>query len=194
MKNKKIFLVSTLAMLTLSLYSCKGDKIPTEGAGTETAETETAAPEEKPLVFAEFTELDLSPEGMPVTIKAPKDAKVIKGSIEGEVYVYGGKRFKLSVKQMSGTAESTVATMKELQADKDLNPSFDKLVEDQPAYYLKASTDGTLSFIYAITTGDESSILVQEGMPHDQSPDQFTDYSNDDVKLMLEAAKTLKAK
>lgn len=193
MKNKKSFLLSALVALAMSVYSCKGDKIHAEGAEAETAETETAAAE-KPLVFAEFAELDLSTEGMPITIKAPKDAKVIKGSVEGEVYIYGGKRFKLSVKQMAGTAESTVATLKELQADKELNPSFDKLVEDQQTYYLKANNDGTLSFITAVTTGEESCILVQEGMPHDQSPDQFTDYTVEDIKLMFETAKTLKAK
>lgn len=191
MKNKKLLLAISLAALTLSLYSCKGDKIPTEGAE---AAAETEASVEKPLVFAEFTDLDLSAEGFPVTIKAPKNAKVIKSTIEGEVYVYAGKRFKLSIKEMPGTAEGSVATMKELQADKELNPSFDKLVEDQPTYYLKATTDGQLSFVYALTTSEESCFMVTEGMPYSDSPDQFTDYSNDDVKLMLEAAKTLKAK
>ncbi len=193
MKNNKLFLATALAALAFTTYSCKGDKA-TEGTEAETAETEAAAPA-KPLVFAEFVDLDLSSNGMPMVIKAPKDAKIIKSTIsEDEIFVYGGERFKLTLKKMSGTAENSVATMKELQADKDLNPSFDKLVEDLPTSYLKASKDGTLSFITAVTTSEESCIMVQEGMIGDQSPDQFTDYSADDIRLMYEAAKTLKAK
>jgi hypothetical protein len=193
MKNKKVFLLSALAALMFTTYSCKGDKAA-EAKDGEAPTTEAAAPEEKALVFAEFTDLDLSPAGFPMTIKAPKDAKVTKGEIEGEVYVYGGKRFKLSIKEMSGSAETAVGAMKELQADAEMNPSFDKLVEDQPTYYLKANKDGALSFVFAVNKNEEYCMMVTEGVPFDQSPDQFTDYSADDVKLMLEAAKTLKAK
>ncbi|MEL1243615.1 hypothetical protein AAEO56_05025 [Flavobacterium sp. DGU11] len=192
MKNK-VFLVTALAALALTTYSCKGDKAA-EGKATEAeATSETPAAEDKPLVGSEFVDLDLSSEGIPIILKAPKDAKIIKSTTEGELFVYGGKRFKLTVSKRDGTAENSVGMIKELQADKELNPSFDKITDDKPTAFMKADTKGKLSFTVGITTG-ESSVIIQEGMGFDQSPDQFTDYTNDDINLMYDAANTAVAK
>ncbi len=192
MKNKKLFLLSALAAFAFTTYSCKGDKTAEAGTQTE-AKTEEKAVEDKPLNGAEFVDLDLSSEGIPIVLKAPKDAKIIKSTTEGELFVYGGKRFKLTVSKRDGTAESSVGMIKELQADKELNPSFDKLVDDKPTAFMKADTKGKVSFTVGITTGG-SSVIIQEGMTFDQSPDQFTDYTNDDINLMYDAANTAVAK
>lgn len=186
MKNKKMILMGAIAALTLLTYSCKGDK-DTKAA----AETEAAA--EKPLVFAEFTDLDLSAEGIPVVIKAPKDAKVIKSTTDGELFVYGGKLFKLTLAKRDGSAEDNVSLLKEMSTDKELNPSFDKLTVDEPTAYVKAKKDGELSFTVGVNTA-EGCIIIQEGMSYDQNPDQFSDYSPADVQLMFDAAKTATAK
>ncbi|AWH84855.1 hypothetical protein HYN59_06815 [Flavobacterium album] len=190
MKNK-LFLLSAIAALAFTTYSCKGDKAK-EGTETEAA-TEAPAAEDKPLVGSEFVDLDLSGEGIPIILKAPKDAKIIKSTTEGELFVYGGKRFKLTVSKNEGTAEEAVGNIKVLSTDKELNPSFDKLVDDKPTAFMKADTKGKLSFTVGITTG-ESSVIIQEGMGFDQSPDQFTDYTNDDINLMYDAANTAVAK
>jgi hypothetical protein len=192
MKNKKLFLLSTIAALAFTTYSCKGDKAAEAGTATK-AKTEEKAAEDKPLNGAEFVDLDLSSEGMPIILKAPKDAKIIKSTTEGELFVYGGKRFKLTVSKREGTAENNVGMIKELQADKELNPSFDKLVDEKPTAFMKADTKGKVSFTVGIPTG-ESSVIIQEGMTFDQSPDQFTDYTNDDINLMYDAANTAVAK
>lgn len=194
MKNKKVFLVSALAALSMATYSCKGDKAAEAGTETATeATTETTAAEDKPLVGAEFVDLDLSGEGMPIILKAPKDAKIVKSSTGGDLYVYGGKRFKLTVSKSEGSAEEAVANIKLITTDKEMNPSFDKLVDDQPTAFMKSDTQGKLAFTVGITTA-EGSVIIQEGMGFDQSPDKFTDYTNDDINLMYDAANTAVAK
>lgn len=188
MKNKKSLLLAAIATLAITTYSCNGSKSEGAAAATE----ETAAPE-KPLVFAEFVDLDLSSYGIPVVTKAPKDAKVIKSTTEGEIFVYGGKLFKLTFSIREGNAEESVGLIKEMTGDKEMNPGFDKFVTEDPTGFVKQNNEGKLAFTYGVTTG-QSSVVIQEGMSHDQSPDQFTDYSADDVKLMYEAAKATVAK
>ncbi len=189
MKNKKFLLVAAIAMLAFSTYSWNGNKSENAAATEETA---TAAPE-KPLVFAEFVALDLSSYGIPVVTKAPKDAKVIKSTTKGEVFVYGGKLFKLTFSIHEGNAEESVGMIKEITGDKEMNPGFDKFVTEDPTGFIKQNKEGKLAFTYGVTTG-KSSVIIREGMTFDQSPDKFTDYSADDVKLMYEAAKATKAK
>jgi len=189
MKNKKFLLVAIFASLAFATYSCNGNKSENVAATEETA---TAAPE-KPLVFAEFVDLDLSSYGIPVVTKAPKDAKVIKSTTEGEVFVYGGKVFKLTFANREGNAEESVGIIKGITSDKEINTSFDKFVTEDPTGFIRQNKDGKLSFTYGVTTGT-SSVVIQQGMSFDQSPDQFTDYSADDVKLMYEAAKATIAK
>lgn len=190
MKNRKFLLFAAIATLTFTTYSCNGNK--SEGA-TEVAATEETAAPEKPLVFAEFVDLDLSSYGIPVVTKAPKDAKVIKSTTEGEVFVYGGKLFKLTFSIHEGTAEESVGLIKEITGDKEMNPGFDKFVAEDPTGFMKQNKEGKLAFTHGVTTG-QSSVIIQEGMGFDQSPDQFTDYSADDIKLMYEAAKATVAK
>ncbi|RZJ70740.1 hypothetical protein [Flavobacterium sp.] len=187
MKKKNLLVLTAIAALSITAYSCNGSK-SAEGATAE----ENATPE-KPLVFAEFVDLDLSSYGIPVVTKAPKDAKVIKSTTEGEIFVYGGKAFKLTFMLREGTAEESVGQIKEMTGDKEMNPSFDKFVTEDPTGFIKSNKEGKLSFTYGVTTG-ESSVIIQEGMTYDQSPDQFTDYSPADVKLMYEAAKASVAK
>lgn len=188
MKNKKTLLLAAISTLAMTAYSC-GSKSEGEAPKTE----EAAAAPEKPLLFAEFVDLDLSADGIPVVVKAPKGAKVIKSTTEGELFVYGGKVFKLTLSTHEGTPEEAVGVIKEMTGDKELNPGFDKFVTEDPTGFVKQNTEGKLAFTYGVAVG-ESTVIIQEGMGYDQSPDQFTDYSADDVKLMYEAAKATVAK
>ncbi len=74
-----------------------------------------------------------------------------------------------------------------------MNPSFDKFEEEDTHSFLKKNKEGRLTFTHGLEA-DGKTILVSEGMPYDISPDQFSDYSADDIKIMYEAAKATKAK
>ena len=194
MKNKKMILLCGFAALALSISSCKGDK--TANGETAVSETETVVEDEplvvedEPLDGAKFVDLDLGSEGLPVALKAPKDAKIIESSTEGTLFVYGGKRFKLTLSSVEDqSVEEYVALLREFKKDPEMNPSFDKFIYDDATGYMAADKDGKLTFTVGVPVGDNC-VIIQEGIDFDKSPDQFTDYTAEDVQLMYDAART----
>lgn len=188
-KRPAHLILTACVALSISLTSCGGGE---HKAGNETASTQaTAEPavNETHYKMADLVDLDLSAHGIPVTFKAPKDSKVMVYKANGDVCVYGGKFFKLTFSQMDGAVADNMDMIKSMIMDKELNPSFAKIEAEDANGFLKADTQGKVSFRQFVQAGDKT-IIVSEGMPYDLSPDQFTDYSNDDVKLMYEAAKT----
>ncbi len=177
--------------LSLVLTSCGGSGNKTE-AGNAAASTEAPAEpavNETHFKLSDLVDLDLSSNGIPVTVKAPKDSKVIVYKTNGDVCVYGGKFFKLTFSQMDGALADNMEMIKGMIVDKELNPSFGKIEAEDANGFLKADKDGKVSFRQFVQAG-EKTVIISEGMPYDISPDQFTDYSNDDIKTMYEAAKT----
>jgi PBP1b-binding outer membrane lipoprotein LpoB len=179
--------------LTFVLTSCGGsaNKTTTEGAATE-ASSEPAI-NETHFKVSDLVDLDLTSNGIPLTVKAPKDSKVLVYKTNGDVCVYGGKFFKLTFSQMDGAMADNMDMIKGMIVDKELNPSFGKIEAEDANGFLKADKDGKVSFRQFVQTG-EKTVIISEGMPYDISPDQFTDYSNDDIKVMYEASKTAVAK
>lgn len=193
MRNKKMILLSSFAALTMSLYSCKGDKAENTDA-ENVSETETVSDAEteevvsdQTLAFADFVDLDLSSEGMPVVIKAPKDARIIEGG-DQRLFIYGGKRFKLTLEvNEDDTAEEYLEYSKAIVMDKEINPDFDKFIDESDNGFLSKDTYDIYWFYAAVPYGD-SCIVIEEGMDFDKSPDQFTLYSEEDTKLMYQSA------
>ena len=176
---------------SLMLMSCGSS---TEPAAAEGTATEAAAPTtDVHYAVADLVDLDLTDHGIAVITKAPKDAKVMKYEVNGNICVYGGKFFKLTFSKMDGNADDTFNDIKSLVVDKELNPSFSGFEAEDKNSFLKKNTDGQLAFTHALDAGG-AAIIIQEGMPYDISPDQFSDYAAEDVKIMYEAAKATKAK
>ncbi len=182
-------------VLTLVLTSCggSGDKTATDGAAATTEASSEPAINETHFKVSDLVDLDLTSNGIPVTVKAPKDSKVMVYKTNGDVCVYGGKFFKMTFSQMDGTLADNMEMIKGMIVDKELNPSFGKIEAEDANGFLKADKDGKVSFRQFVQAG-EKTVIISEGMPYDISPDQFTDYSNDDIKVMYEAAKTAVAK
>jgi hypothetical protein len=176
--------ILNLLAFTIILSSCGG------GAAKGGAETKS---NETHYQIADLVDLDLSTSGMAIVTKAPKDATIIKSKNNTDVTVYGGKFFKVTFSEMDGAVEDNIGTMKSIVSDKEINPSFDKFEAEEKNGFLKKNKEGKLAFSCFTGAGGKT-ILAQEGMQYDLSPDQFTDYSPEDVKLMYEAAKATKAK
>ena len=77
-------------------------------------------------------------------------------------------------------------------SDSELSPGFKKIESDEQNGFLKRSESG-LSFFYGVKSGDKA-ITITEGMSYDKSPDKFTKYSDEDIKVMYEAAKATVSK
>lgn len=183
----KGILIGSFAV-SLTLSSCGGGA-STQSNGKEAAETTaSAAPTDVHYKLTDLVDLDLSAHGLPVIVKAPKDAKVIPYSVNGDICIYGGKFFKITVSQMDGALDQNLGTMKAIVADKEMNPSFDKFEVEDDNSFLKRNTKGELAFLSGMQWG-EKTVFIADGIPFDISPDQFTDYPAEDVKLMYEAAK-----
>jgi hypothetical protein len=187
----KIILTGCVA-LTLMLTSCGGSG---EKAATEITATESTEPKvnETHYTAADLVDLDLSSNGIPLTVKAPKDSKVMVYKTNGDVCVYGGKFFKLTFSQMDGAMEDNKEMIKSMIVDKEINPSFEKMEAEDQNGFLKLDKSGKVSFRQFVQAGQKT-VIISEGMPYDISPDQFTDYTNDEIKVMYEAAKTAVAK
>lgn len=179
--------------LTFALSSCGGssEKPATDGAATETSAE--SAINETHFTINDLVDLDLSSNGIPMTVKAPKDSKVMVYKTNGDVCVYGGKFFKLTFSQMDGAVEDNMDMIKGMIVDKELNPSFGKIEAEDQNGFMKSDKEGKVSFRQFVQAGQKT-VIISEGMPYDISPDQFTDYTNDDIKVMYESAKTAVAK
>jgi hypothetical protein len=185
-QNKMKKTILGLMAFTIILSSCGG------GAAKEGAEAESKVTETH-YTAADLVDFDLSTSGIPLVTKAPKDARVIKSTNNKDITVYGGKFFKVTFSEMDGTAEENISSMKSIVSDKELNPSFEKFEAEDKNGFLKINKEGKLAFS-CFYDANGKTILAQEGMQYDLSPDQFSDYSAEDVKLMFEAAKATKAK
>ncbi len=170
----------------ITLTSCGGAKASGE-TETTTPPTEIVATDVH-YTAADLVDLDLSSYGFPVMTKAPKDAKIIKATSGTEVYVLAGKFFKLTFSDMDGAVADNMDMVKSMVTDKEMNPSFDKLELDEAMSFLKKNKEGKLSFRVFGDLGAKT-LIITEGIPFDLSPDGFTDYAADDMKLMYEAAK-----
>ncbi len=117
----------------------------------------------------------------------------MKYEANGNIIVYGGKFFKITYSVSDGTAADNLSLLKEMTSDTEMNPSFVKFETEDELGYIKENKEGKLSFTYAVDAGDKN-VTMQEGIPYDLSPDKFTDYSAEDVKVMYQAAKATIAK
>lgn len=172
--------------ISSSLISCGNSNV----ASAPATNTLSATSESNDVHYtvADLVDLDLSSYGIPVITKAPKGSKVMKYAASGEISVYGGKFFKITFSQMDGALDDNFTLIKEMVSDKELNPSFDKFEAEEKYSFLKKNKEGKFAFSCALQSGDKT-IFIAEGMAYDISPDKFTDYSPEDVKLMYEAAK-----
>lgn len=190
--NSKMIFVSCITVgMMMAACGSSEHKADNQGAATEVASE--PAINETHFTAADLTDLDLSANGIPVTVKAPKNAQVMVYKTNGDVCVYGGKFFKLTFSQMDGAVADNMDMIKAMITDKDLNPSFGKIEAEDANGFMKSDKDGKVSFRQFVQAGDKT-VIISEGMPYDISPDQFTDYSNDDINVMYEAAKTTVAK
>lgn len=150
-------------------------------------------PENKHYQVKELVDIDLSSHGVNLTVKAPKDSKIIKSKANKDIFVYGGKFFKLTIANREGDYVENMDMLKDLVSDKKINPSFDKFDVELENGFLKTTTKGKISFLWFIQIG-EKHVIINEGMGYDESPDKFTDYTEADIMVMFEAAKASKAK
>jgi hypothetical protein len=192
-KSKLILGICTSILATTIFISCGGGEKAEDGTATETATINETALTETHFTMTDLVDFDMSSTGINVITKAPKNAKTFKYDANGNISVYGGKFFKISFSYLDGSVADVISSIKGSLTDKEMNPSFDKVeMEDETGFLIK-STDGKLSFNHGIQVGDKT-LIISEGMPYDISPDQFTDYTAEDVKLMYEAAKATKIK
>lgn len=169
---------------------------------TYQAQTSKSNNTETHFKVSDLVDLDLSSKGFNVITKAPKGARIIQDG--DDIAVYGGKFFKMTLSKQdfshpfnegetySSIAEK-VADIKILAGDAEMNPGFVKFEAEDKNGFLKRSTTTGLTFTYGIKTGDKA-IMISDGITYDISPDKFTKYTDDDVKVMYEAAKATVAK
>lgn len=150
---------------------------------------------------SDLVDFDLSSKGINVITKAPKGAKIIKDG--DDIVVYGGKFFKITFSKQDfvnpfnedekyESISEKVADLKTLSSDTEMNPSFVKFeVEDENGYLRRSKTG--LTFVFGVKSGN-AAIIITDGMSYDNSPDKFTKYSDEDIKVMYEAAKATTAK
>ena len=186
---KKISLIF-FAAVSIILTACGGGS--TDKSNTA-AIPEAPKANENHFTAADLVDLDLSANGIPVIVKAPKGAKIIKYDVDNSIAVYGGKFFKMTYSAMDGAVKDNIDMMRSMATNKEMNTSFNKLESDAPNGFLKSDTKGKLNFIYGVLAGGKT-VIITDGMPLDISPDKFTDYTADDIKVMFEAAKGAKAK
>jgi len=150
---------------------------------------------------SDLVDFDLSSKGINVITKAPKGARVIKDG--NDIVVYGGKFFKITFSKQDfvnpfnedekyESISEKVADLKTVAGDIDMNPSFIKFEAEVKNGFLKRSKTG-LTFVVGVKSG-EAAIIITDGMSYDNSPDKFTKYSDEDIKVMYEAAKATLAK
>lgn len=97
-------------------------------------------------------------------------------------------RFSLTICKTHTNIAEKVADIKILAGDAEVNPGFVKFeIEDKNGFLERSKTTG-LTFTYGVRAGDKA-IMISDGITYDISPDKFTKYSDDDVKVMYEAAK-----
>ena len=183
------------AAVSILLTACGGGSADKSNTVSTPEAPIPAAPNaiDNHFTVADLVDLDISADGIPVIVKAPKEAKIIKYAVEHSVVVYGGKFFKMTYSSMDGKVADNINMMRMMATNKEMNTSFNKLESDSPNGFLKSDTKGKLNFIYGVLAGGKT-VIITDGMPIDISPDKFTDYTADDIKLMFEAAKGAKAK
>jgi len=163
---KKLFL-SLVVSAVIVLCSCGG---------------ETTV--EKPQ--AGMMELDLTPQGLPISITIPDSSKgkmdiTVKSSGATEIKV--GKTFAISISE----GEGDITLMKSDIAGNDVN-KFKRYVVDEPTSILweSAITDASEFHFYTVVKAGEKSYLVE-----DIKGEMF---SEEATKKMLESAKGIKVK
>jgi hypothetical protein len=197
---KKTIVISFIA---ISLMLCGFAKYKSSTVNTP-EKTSINSTNTKHYSAADLVDFDLSANGLPIITKAPQGARVIIEKSSGDIIVYGGKFFKITFKKndfknpFSDDEEfeniaAVIDFYKSMASDADMNPSFDKFEIEEENGYLKKNKDGKLSFLCGLKVGTNA-VLMSEGMTYDLSPDKYTDYSVDDVKVMFQAAKATKIK
>ncbi|MEO5644838.1 MAG: hypothetical protein ABIQ40_09290 [Bacteroidia bacterium] len=185
---KKTLLILSAIALTQFFVACGGsaDK-KADDSGNETAA-------DGHYTTADFTDLDLTPGGINATMKAPKGA-TIKKSSDGSICVQAGKYFQMNIKALTGsTAKAFNEMTKELALDKEENPSFAKMAAEETNGFMTEKTDGELSFSWVIANG-EGCIYAINGVPYADASEGYTEVPPPaDVRVMWEAAKTIKVK
>ena len=163
---KKIVLLLTIPTVAM-LYSCGGPKT-----------------DDKPKM-AGMMDLDLSAQGLPLTITVPDSSK---GKLEMVVQSWGateikvGKNFEVSISE----SEGDIALAKSDIAGNDVN-KFKRYLVDEPTAILWESqiTDPEFHFYTIVKAGDKTYVI------EDIKGDMF---SESDTKIMVESAKSIKAK
>ena len=181
---KKQFLTLTLigALALILTTSCGGGS--STPAKPEPADIHYTA---KDLVLK-----DLSADGIPATILAPKNATVIWTDDKREAYVYGGKFFKVTiyVRDTTTSAEEANEEYRAIVTNKEVNPDFVKFVEESGTGYLREDKGNQLSFLIFVNRKAGGHYNLHDGITYDFSPDHSTDYTPDDIKVEYAAAKS----
>jgi len=193
---KRHFFALTLigAVAFILTTSCGGGSSSTEKGG-ETASADKPHPADKHYTEKDLVQKDLTADGINATVLAPKDAYVIWSKDKSDAYVYGGKFFKITV-NVSDTvqsAEDAYAMLKPIVMNTSVNPDFVKFVDDRETGWLKESKGGKLGFLILFPR-KAGSYKVSDGMAFDDSPDQSSEYTADDIKTEYAAARSFKAK
>ncbi len=178
MKKNSIYVAILVAGM---LASCGGSSDTTTGASTEQTAAASA------LTLESLVDTDLTSQGIPVTIKAPKDAKISKGSGETELIVDGGDNFKIEVRATkSSDITESINTQKEMVSDTSLYPSFEKFELNEPQGYVKKSTSGEKTFYYAVKLNAEGGYVTIKN-------EVMSTFTPEAIDLMYQAAKLAKA-
>ncbi|ASZ11836.1 hypothetical protein CK934_13145 [Chitinophaga sp. MD30] len=185
------------------IAACGNNPSGSPAAKDSTAVGITAAGKEIP---AETTagQQDLSAYGIPILINLPPDARIFKTALTGQkgkgtaIGIAAGQHFKLEIIPQASSAEAAIAAKKAFYFD----PAKDHALsaeEETPQYLqLKTPKEGTVYFFRAIPADKEnkSSFLIQKGGDAITTafPDQSFTFAAEDVKKMIDAAKSAKLK
>jgi hypothetical protein len=153
---------------------------------------------------ADLLDFDLSAYGIGVITKAPQGARVIVEKSSGDIIVYGGKNFKITFKKTDfknpfnedeeyADIAALIDDMKLMAITPGMDPNFEKLEVEEKNGYMTKSKSGKLYFVYGIKVGLDA-LKMTPGMTYDLSPDKFTDYTPDDIRVMFGAAKATRVK
>ena len=192
--RKHFFALALIGATALILTtSCGGGS--SNGKGGEAAATDKPKPADNHYTEKDLVQKDLTADGINATVLAPKDAYVIWSKDKSEATVYGGKFFKFSinVSDTEQTAEGLYEILKPLVSNTQVNPDFVKFVEDKETGWLKENKGGKLSFVILVPR-KAGNYKISDGMAFDDSPDQNTDYTAEDIKAEYAAGRSFKAK
>lgn len=181
-----------LLMIATTIFTACGNN----PSGSQATKDSTTTGKEIPAGTTSGQQ-DLSAYGIPVLIDLPADARIFKTE-SAAVGISAGEHFKLEIVPQPSGAAATIAAKKAFYFDPAKDHAL-SIEEETPQYLqLKTPKEGTLYFFRALPADKEnkSSFLIQKGGDAITTafPDQSYNLSAEDVKKMIDAAKSAKLK